>query len=1298
MERSNNPENVKYLELNNGETESGDRKPGTKWTSEQLQAINARNCNLLVAAAAGAGKTAVLVERIIRKITDGTNPVDIDRMLIVTFTNAAAAEMRERIGEAITRELDKNPGSENMRRQLSLLSRANIMTIHSFCKEVITKHIEAAEIDPGFRIADEAESVLMRIEAMNEVMNEQYEEDRQDFIELLDWYGGNINDQRIQEMVIDIYNFIQSSPWPEKWLKESVEAFNVDETSDFARTLWGKVILRSCRVELENAGNMLQRAIEMLRNAEGLEQYIPVFEEDLSNIETLLSAVAKSEQGEKGGPSWDDLYEMVHRITFSRLPRAGKNADETKQETVKKIRDTVKNIINKKIMEKYISDNSSSIISDLRKAYPVMQCLGRLVREFTERYNEKKRVRSVLDFNDLEHLCLKILTEETGNGIVPSRIAMQYRDYFDEVMVDEYQDSNMVQELIIRMISRHDTDAPNVFMVGDVKQSIYRFRQARPEIFIEKYNTYLTDEGARNRKILLYKNFRSRSEIINAVNFVFGTIMSEDAGEIDYTEKEELNPGAVFGKCTAEDAKTGGFVEFHLIQTDEDENGSQTETHEKAGGDNVYEPANDEEITEIIDNIQSEARLIAGKILELTGCDNEGKSFYVFDKTKNEYRKAEFRDIVILLRATKNWAEVFTDELAAKGIPCFADTGTGFFKTTEIQVVLSLLQVIDNPLQDIPLLSVLRSPVFSFTTSELAAIRAADRKASIYDALKVMAEKHPLEEGSGSDRSAAEKAAMFLEKLAIWREKARHMPTDQLIWYLYHDTGYYDMVGAMPQGEQRQANLRILYDRARQFEKTSYKGLFNFINFIDKIKSSRGDMGSARILTENDNVVRIMSIHKSKGLEFPVVFVAGCGKKFNLTDASRSVLVHQELGLGPDIVDLRLRISHPSAAKIAISEKIRSETLSEEMRILYVAMTRAREKLIMTGCVGNIGKAVSKWAEISYGDGHKICGSNVLKCSSYADWIGAALVKKYPGFADEIKNKKIYTCGNDDDDPDTGNTNKWLIRVWDKKDMLSTGMRNEENEADFQQWLDEIAEKGEYTGYRKEIEERLSWDYPYMILGRIPAKVTVTELKRRFEAELFDEAGRIPIQLPVLVKKPSFLEKKKGLSPAEKGTVMHFVMQHLDFTNPDIKGQIEEMVKKDLLTEQQAETVDTEKIELFLKSELARRMLASGNVQREVPFNIEIPCHELYPELVDEKYRNENLLLQGIIDCYFEEKDGLVLVDYKTDYVPFGDTNVIIERYRIQIEYYARTLAVLTGKRVKERYIYLFSTGEIVEM
>jgi len=1272
------------------------KNAGPKWTKEQTEAITERGCNLLVAAAAGAGKTAVLVERIIRKITDAKNPVDIDRMLIVTFTNAAATEMRERIAEAISAELDKNPDSESIRRQMSLLGNASITTIHSFCKEVIMKHIRSLDLDPGFRVADETECELMRLEAMTELFEEQYEQEYTDFAELLECYGGNRNDQALQDMVMNLYHFIQSNPWPDKWLEEKTGMLDIQEGGDFSNTPWGKVITENIILELSGVRQILLQALQILNHAEGLEKYIPVFAEDLTNAERLLDISRQCLSGQSPG-SWDRLYDCLHGMEFSRLPNAKKDADSEKQEIVKSFRDIVKETINTKLKKKLVNARSAEIIRDLRNLHPIMLCLTRLVREFASLYAEKKKRRALVDFNDLEHLCLQILTETQDGAVKPSRAALEYRDYFDEIMVDEYQDSNMVQEIILCMISRMKDENPNVFMVGDVKQSIYRFRQARPELFMEKYNAWPADRGGVCRKILLYKNFRSRPEIISAVNYIFTQIMSVNAGELDYTEKEALNPGAEFPVITEKDITAGGPVEFHLIQTGDGASGMIDS--EAVSCDEISDNESDGDDEEIIDNMQSEARLVGQRILKLIEPDGRGLCLHVYDKGQKAYRPVQFRDIVILLRATKNWSDVFFDELSAMGIPTFADTGTGFFKTVEIQVILSLLQLIDNPLQDIPLLSVLRSPIFAFETNELAELRLADRKAALFDALALTAARHPVMDGSETLRTTAEKAAAFIERFNGWRETAVHMTTDQLIWHLYQDTGYYSMVGAMPQGEQRQANLRILYDRARRFEETSYKGLFNFIRFIDRLRTSRGDMGSAKILGENDNVVRIMSIHKSKGLEFPVVFLSGCGKRFNLMDTNKSVLLHQEMGFGPDVVDYRLRISRPSAAKLAIREKIRVETLSEEMRILYVAMTRAREKLIITGSVRSIEKSAARWLRVASTQDGSLPDIEMLKASGYLDWIGPALIRHRPSEADRPGSSLMekVSAGSGFSGRIMEDKSQWDITIWNKNDFYHATAAEEQQKEDFSDWFGSLAGEDGPAEFQDEVNRRLQWNYPYPKVNKMPAKVTVTELKRRFEDELLGEASRIPAQIPTLVKKPLFLEGEKGLTAAEKGTVLHFVMQHIELNNDDIEGQIENMVKRDLLTEQQAKSVNTGKIRGFLKSELGRRMLASPVIQREVPFNIEIPCHELYLEMVREEYRNETFLLQGIIDCFFEEPEGLVLLDFKTDFVPSGGAEAICQRYRMQIEYYARALGVLTGKKVKGKYIYLFSTGETLE-
>lgn len=1254
-------------------------KENTNWTGEQWDAITEKDCNLLVAAAAGAGKTAVLVERIIRKITDSGNTIDIDRLLVVTFTNAAATEMRERIAEAISSVLEKNPESKNIQRQLTLLNKASITTIHSFCLEVIRSNFQCINIDPGFRITDETEAALMKLEVLNELFEDQYEKEsgNQDFFELLECYGGNRDDQVLQDMVLNLYSFIQSSPWPEKWFEEMTEGFNVPPGLDFGETPWGRVLLDSVMLELLGLKEMMTRAVDILKHASGLEKYLNVYREDLSNLDALLKVCAA-----ESNTKWDTVYGALQRLEFRRLPSAGKDADKEKQEYVKKIREDVKARI-KTIKEKTFTAGSAEILNDMKAMYPMMKCLAALVSDFSERYAAKKSQKSVVDFNDLEHFCLEILAEQDEHGgIRPSKAALGYRKRYAEILMDEYQDSNLIQEIMINMVSRVDTDKPNVFMVGDVKQSIYRFRQAKPELFLDKYNTYSLEKGNPFRKILLFKNFRSRKEVVDAVNFIFKQIMSVSVGELDYTDIEALNPGAFFPENEQETVVVGGEAELHLIQTgggsdilEEESTGEEQESGE-------YQPDD----REILDSIQCEARLAAKRIRELMQPDEQGREFCVFDKGRKVYRKVDYRDMVILLRTMRNWSDVFMEELAAQGIPAFADTGTGFFKTPEVQVILSLLQIIDNPLQDIPLLSVLRSPIVFFSTDELAELRLAHKKAPLYNALQALAE--------GGESPAAKKAALFLNDLRRWRDMSVYMSTDQLLWQLYNETGYFGAVGAMPAGEQRQANLRILFERARQFEETSYKGLFNFINFVDKLKSSKGDMGSAKILGENDNVVRIMSIHKSKGLEFPVVILSGCGKKFNLQDMNKSILLHQELGFGPDVVDHRRRLSYPSAPKLAIREKIKAETLSEEMRILYVAMTRAREKLIITGAVGDVPKAVAKWAKCAGVRENKLPAYEMLKVGRYIDWIGPALLRhKDCGGLRESAGAGNGFRGLLMEDPSA-----WGIRIWNKSDVLSGASAEEHGENQFIQWLDGLENAEATTDFSEEIARRLDWEYQYEKTSRIPAKVSVTELKRRFDAGLLEETGAFSDNLPALVKKPLFLEEKKGLSAAEAGTALHFVMQRLKFNKQDdIQGQIDQMVDRELLTEQQARSVDPDKIRRFLESSLGSRLLATESVHREVPFNIEIPCHEFYPDMREEAYQVETLLLQGVVDCYFEEADGIVLLDYKTDYVPAGRVEMIKERYRLQINYYARALEMLTGKKVKEKYIYLFWNGEVLE-
>ena len=1258
----------------------------TMWTREQQAAISEKDCNLLVAAAAGAGKTAVLVERIIQKIIDEKDPIDIDSLLVVTFTNAAATEMRERIAAAISRAIEEKKASRSIQRQLALLNKASITTIHSFCLEVIRNNFQSLEIDPNFRILDETEASLMKLETINELFEDIYEDEEknQDFFDLLESYGTNRDDQKLQEMILNIYGFVQSYPWPEQWLTDQAEKFGPDFGDDFGSTEWGKVIIQSAELSLEGLQGIVEAACSKLKYAVGLDKYLPVFQEDLSRLSGLIDLLQGRKQpdpvhegGEHIPPAkWDEIYCYLGNFDFGRLPNCGKDTDKPVQEQVKQVRDELKACI-KNLKEEVFFQKSEEIISDLRAMYPLLKCASRLVIEFGSRYSGKKLLKAAVDFNDLEHFCLKILSETDEEGqIRPSAVAAAYKDKFSEILVDEYQDSNLVQEIIIGMISREDRGRPNVFMVGDVKQSIYRFRQARPELFMNKYNSYSDQSEGLYRKILLFKNFRSRKEVVDGVNYIFEQIMSESVGELDYDEAERLNPGAGFPENNEAECIVGGDVELLLMETAaaQSAEGENEEDEEEA------EPQEEEEI---LDNLQKEARMVAGRIAQLLQTDREGKRFCIFDKKVNRYRELQFRDIVILLRTTKNWTEVFCEELAGFGIPAFADTGSGFFKTPEVQVVLSLLQIIDNPYQDIPLLSVLRSPIANFSTDDLAELRLADRKAALFDALKLLAEK---------PAGAGLKAGAFIGRLEQWRAMSMYMSTHRLIWQLYNDTGYFSIVGAMRDGERKQANLRVLFERALQFEKTSYKGLFNFINFIDKLKTGRGDMGSAKVLGENDNVVRLMSIHKSKGLEFPVVFVSGCGKKFNFQDMYKGILLHQELGFGPDFVDHRRRIRYPSVPKLSIAQKVRMETLSEEMRILYVALTRAREKLILTGAVGNLEKAAAKWLSIAGSQQPKFPAHEMARAQNYLDWICPAVMRH----ENALNLRFAAGTGNDAQLPQIEGEALWKVSLWKSEDISSTGKLDTEDQdqVDIMEWLEK---KQDFDcNMAEEIKRRLSWKYPYLTMTGIPSKLSVTELKRYFNIN--DKGEDSSILKTTGIKKPAFLQEKKGLSSAEKGTVTHFVMQHIDFADGDIEGQLSKMVRRELITLQQAEIIDIKKIRRFINSDIGRRVTAAEKVYREVPFNLELPFAELYENPGVQVGPDETILLQGVIDCYFEEADKLVLIDYKTDYMEAGNAEKVKARYEVQLSYYSRALEKLTGLKVVQRYIYLFSTGELVEI
>lgn len=1258
----------------------------TKWTDEQLLAIETRGKNLLVAAAAGSGKTAVLVERIIKIITDDNNPVDIDKLLVVTFTNAAASEMRERIGDAISKKLEEMPDSKMLQRQLALLNKSNITTIHSFCLDIIKNNFHLIDLDPGFRIGDETECTLIKQDVLIELFEDKYDKEDEDFLNLIEAYCTNRDDERLKEIVLKLYNFSMSGPWPSVWLREKAQEFNINSLDELEKASWYKVLKESLYLDLNNAKNGLDEAIKICEEDSDLAPYLLTLKPELNGIENAINSL---------NLDLEQIYKAVKDIEFAYRIKTVKKGigDELDKKKVKSLRDDVKKKINQ-IKGGVFSISLDETLNGIKNMYPIIKSLTELVIEFSDRYVKKKMERVILDFNDLEHLCLKILTCNDENGeVYASSVAQKFREKFEEVLIDEYQDSNNVQETIISMVSRKDLDNPNVFMVGDVKQSIYRFRQAKPELFLEKYNSYSEEDNKKNRKIMLYKNFRSREEVIKGVNFIFKSLMSKTVGELDYTDKEALNLGASYDEINKDNVyfqdnefidldkiEVSGALELHILDKSSDFEDGKNEINDEDDKENDNE--------EDLSAVAIEARIIAKRIKELIN-PSDGKCFMVFDKNLNRYRKITYKDIVILLRSTKNWADTIVEELSFGGIPVYADINTGYFQTIEIRTIMSLLHIIDNPMQDIYTIASMRSPIFAFTSEELADIRILNRDNYFYLNVKDIAEDVYDER---INKSLKDKCVYFIEKIGSWREKSLYMPIDEFLWYLYSDTSYYGYVGAMVNGIQRQANLRILFQRAKQYEQTSFKGLFNFINFINKLRKSSGDLGTAKILGENEDVVRIMSIHKSKGLEFPVVFLSGCGKQFNLRDINDSLLFHEELGIGADCIDIKKRIRYTTLQKYAIKKKFELETLSEEMRILYVALTRAKEKLIITGSSYNLQKDIDACYKAGVKGFNKVIPSELLKQKSYLKWIMTALIKHKDG--DILRQGKNEFVEISDD------LSSWKINFHKKSDF---GTENVE---------DSIEKKNisilslNYSNFEvdEEIRKRLEFRYKYRDVCSVPSNISVSDIKKA-EEEIFEPQAENLFSEEKNRKKPRFIMEEKGLSKAEKGTAMHFVMQKLDLNKVnllnEIKEQIKNMFEKGLITKDEEESINIFKIQKFFKSNLGQRLLKAykenKQVFRELPFITEIPVKRIEKDLIDKIFNNEKLRLQGIIDCFFEEDDGIVLLDYKTDYVENGKEKEILDKYRVQIDLYTETLERVIGKKVKERYLYLFGIDKEVK-
>ena len=1238
-----------------------------KWTDEQLAAITTRDTNLLVAAAAGAGKTAVLVERIIQRIIDPKRPVDVDQLLIVTFTNAAAAEMRERIGQALDKALNENPHSKRLAKQLTMLNRASITTLHSFCLDIVRRYFYLLDLDPAFRVADDIEAELLRLDVLEALFEERYQREESGlFTTLVDLYGGQRDDDKLQDLVLGLYRFAGSHPRPQAWLERLADSFYLPEDMEIDQLPWINRIKEAIEGEMGSVLSLLQQSAWLAQQPGGPAPYSKTLQANIIEIESRQNCRQAS---------WDKLYRSFSSLDWGKLNACrGSDFDEGLKKKAKSLRDkAVKKV--EELRKTYFSAAPELILADLRSLYPLVKELTDLTREFMDGYQKKKQAKGLVDFADLEHFCLSILLKQDASGeLMPSPIAQELKQKYAEVLVDEYQDINAVQETVLQLVSQAD----NRFMVGDVKQSIYRFRLAEPGLFLGKYLRYGVTDNTEGCLIELSKNFRSRRSVVEAVNFVFRQIMTKQAAEIDYNTAAELKCGASYpeeaGVTTAE-----GAVELQII----DRKDLGSEGCSTAAGSEETEPGGQVDEQEDLNKDQTEARLVGRRILELVqGKNGAEPPLNVWDNHFKKYRPVTYRDMVILLRATTGRANTFLEELRGLGIPAYGELGSGYFAEIEVETFLSLLKIIDNPRQDVPLAGVLRSPMVGLTAAELGEIKLQHQTGDFYDAVLAAAQ---------AANELGHRLSDFLRQLEAWRSQARRGSLADLIWQLYRETGYYDYVGGLVGGTQRQANLRVLYHRARQFEATAFRGLFRFLRFVERLKSSTKDMGAARALSENEDVVRIMSIHKSKGLEFPVVFVAGLGNKFNLQDTYKDMLMHKELGLGPQIINLATKVSYPSLPKLLLKQQIRKESVAEEMRVLYVALTRAREKLVLVGSVADLAKSLEKWSASAGQIGWALPTGELTAANNYLDWLGPAVLRHRDG-------QHLLCLSGLDIQPSpevTADPSGWQIYCTHMSELQNLSPDNPNQVAELLEKVKNFLPL-EPCGQQAEVERRLSWRYPFAQVAAKPAKTSVTELKRRFAELALQEEG-LPNFRTKFTSRPRFLQQDRGLSPSERGSALHLVMQHIRLravpTEDEVMGLLSRLVEQEILTEEQAAVIEPRWITDFFQSPLGQRVLRGTAVKRELPFSLALPATEVYPELPDGK--GEFVLLQGVIDCLVEEGDGLLLIDYKSDAARPGDT-APAERYLEQINFYTRAVEEILNKKVKERAIYLFANGETV--
>lgn len=1258
-------------------------------TREQQKVVDTRNCNLLVAAAAGSGKTAVLVKRIIKKVTEEGQ--DIDRLLIVTFTNAAAAEMRERISVAIESALEGNPENSHLQRQMLLLHNAHITTIHSFCLSVIHEFFPVLSLDPTFRIGDEAELSLLKSDVLEGILEEYYEKEEEAFIAFAESFGSAKNDDAIIGYVKKLYDAAMSQPYPEEWLLSLTKGFCVSE-QEFKTHPMLEQVMRQVRECLKECQAVLDRLFRLAKEPDGVTAYEENFKADEEEL-LRLSSAAKDYVSFAGALS---------ELKFTALSRKKQEASEEKKELAKSLRDHLKKQL-KKLQDDYFYESPEELLADMNHMELPMRGLVGVCLEFMSRYIKEKREKNLLDFNDLEHMALKILVQRgPQNTYLPTDAAKTLSARFDEIMIDEYQDSNQIQELVLNSVSGVWRNAPNVFMVGDVKQSIYRFRMACPDLFMDKYETY--GEEGKAQKIDLAKNFRSRHGILDAINVLFAGLMHKESTEVEYDAAASLYFGASYPK-----EKAAHCTEVLFVNAEETMDAVAAYEAEEAFPNSEGDSAasSEEELNQEEKSfVQAEALAVAGRIRELLHSDLTIGS---------EERPVTYGDIVILLRTMSGWSETFLEVFHEQGIPAYADTGSGYFKTFEIKKTLNFLRILDNPKQDIPFAAVLHSPIGGFNAQELAELRVKYGKSSgetagsrcLYEAAREAAKKAADAAADGVEK----KTAAFFRLYDMLLEKAAYVSIHELIGDFYRYSGFYDVVTVMPGGERRRGNLDMLITRAKQYEATSFSGLYDFIRYMDRLIKYEVDFGEAGTNSAG-GMVRIMSIHKSKGLEFPVVFLCGMEKKLNRMDMRSRMIVHSKLGLGPEFVDTNLRVKSPTLGKKLIAARMNEEMIAEELRVLYVAMTRAREKLILVGTMRDPERRFAAFRECAETVGDRgLLTSYVMKANCYYDFICPLLfAHRIQEGADGTLSVSITKHMETEAFPEAVFTGKFILKEYgapedrlQKEEVIRTKeellevlqtMRNMEPETS------EVSEE-----VRRLLKLQDQFVYPYHTEANLPVKVTVSELKR-LHLEEEEAQGNFVLQPDSSDERtlpeddctyPEFLKQEKTISGSDRGTIYHHVMELIPFVadmpRNAVKSTLDFMVKEGALKQEEREAVNDTKLVKFFASELGRRMCLAedaGKLRREQPFVIGLPAKELFPDSESE----ETVLVQGVIDAFFEEEDGLVLMDYKTDRIQEDAKTELTKKYQSQLKYYRTALEKLTGKPVKEVWFYAFATGE----